>query len=514
MTRAPRPLELLVSIAAPARSTRSSTPMCSMHSFPPSPPWRPMRLSSWRRAASLCAVVTTVATAQGKPPAPHALGSVEATATELLGAVSTARALPGGRVLVNDVIGRRVLLFEKGLGSFTVVADTTPATGNAYAGRFGGLIAYRGDSTLFVDPQSLSMMVIDPSGKIGRVISVPRPNDAQALVAGNGGIPAFDGAGRLVYRAAPNFRFGGAGRPGGGAEGGRVRVEANRATGDRPAMMLPDFPDSSAIVRVELATRKLDTVTFVKVPRMRLTSTTDTSGRTMMTSVINPLPQVDDWAVLSDGSIAVVRGLDYHVDWFTPDGGKSSTAKLPFEWRPLNDSSKAVFLDSTKVAMEKLRAAAAAQMAANPGQPPRMPGGDAGAMPPMIVFRMQGGPPGGGGGGDSPRPRDQASGPSMNFSMPPLTFVEPNELPDYVPPFTTGAARADMDGNLWVRTSIVQNGGPIYDVVDAKGALIDRVALPAGRVIAGFGAGGVVYMGVREEKGVRLEQARRVVSQP
>ncbi len=38
--------------------------------------------------------------------------------------------------------------------------------------------------------------------------------------------------------------------------------------------------------------------------------------------------------------------------------------------------------------------------------------------------------------------------------------------------------------------------------------------IPAGRVIAGFGAGGVVYMGVREEQGVRLEQARRTAAPP
>jgi hypothetical protein len=478
-----------------------------------------MRSSAWWLAAAVSpALVATLAYSQAKPPAPHPLGAVEATAPEILGSVSTTRALPGGRVLVNDIIGRRVLLFEKGLASFTVVADTTPATGNAYAGRAAGLIAYRGDSTLFVDPQSLSMLVIDPAGKIGRVISVPRPNEAQSLVGGNNGIPAFDGTGRLVYRES-NFRFAGpgraaAGRPGGGAERGRIRVESDRGTGDRTPMVFPEFPDSSAIVRVELATRKLDTLTFIKVPRTRMASATDSSGRTMMTSVINPLPQVDDWAVLADGSVAVVRGLDYHVDWFKPDGEKVSTGRLPFEWRPLNDSSKTAFLDSTRVAMEKLRAAAMAQMAANPGQPPRMPGmGDAGALPPMIVFRMQGGRRGGG-GGDSPRPRDQASGPPTNFTMPPLTFVEPNELPDYVPPFTTGAARADMDGNLWVRTSIVVNGGPIYDVIDTHGALVDRVALPAGRVIAGFGPSGVVYMGVRGEKGVQLEQARRTVAQP
>ena len=41
------------------------------------------------------------------------------------------------------------------------MADTTSATANAYSSRAGGLIPWKGDSTLFVDPLSLSMLVID-----------------------------------------------------------------------------------------------------------------------------------------------------------------------------------------------------------------------------------------------------------------------------------------------------------------------------------------------------------------
>jgi hypothetical protein len=87
--------------------------------------------------------------------------------------------------------------------------------------------------------------------------------------------------------------------------------------------------------------------------------------------------------------------------------------------------------------------------------------------------------------------------------------VAPSDLPDYAPPFAAGAARGDLDGNLWVRTSNVVGGGSIYDVISGKGELLDRVQVPPGRVIAGFGKGGVVYMGVRDGAGVRLEQARR-----
>ena len=114
------------------------------------------------RALVVLALPTLLVAQQQKPPAPRAITAAEAKAGEILSAVSQARGLPDGRVLVNDAIGRRVLLFEKDLKTFSVVADTTPATGNAYSGRFAGLIPYRGDSTLFVDPQA-NLSVYDPT---------------------------------------------------------------------------------------------------------------------------------------------------------------------------------------------------------------------------------------------------------------------------------------------------------------------------------------------------------------
>ena len=145
--------------------------------------------------------------AQSLPPV-RQLGPVTAVAKEPLGAVSSVRHLPDGRILVNDIIGRRVVMFDSSLSTATVIADTTSATANAYGVQPGGLIAYRGDSTLFVDPASLSMLLIDPNGKITRVMSAPRANDVRMLIGGPFGSPGFDPLGRLVYRAPPNF-FGG-----------------------------------------------------------------------------------------------------------------------------------------------------------------------------------------------------------------------------------------------------------------------------------------------------------------
>src|SRR6266567_2892294 len=203
------------------------------------------KLSLTLTAFVIAMVAAPLCLAQSLPPI-RQIGPVTAVAKEPLGAVSTIRSLPDGRVLVNDIIGRRVLMFDSSLATTTVVADTTSATANAYGVRPGGLIAYRGDSTLFVDPASLSMLLIDPNGRITRVMSAPRAQDVGFLIGGPFGNPGFDPQGRLIYRAPPRFIFN-------GPPPSRNGIP-----------QIPTPPDSAAIVRFDLATRKLDTVTWFK----------------------------------------------------------------------------------------------------------------------------------------------------------------------------------------------------------------------------------------------------------
>ncbi|HXD22553.1 MAG TPA: hypothetical protein VN613_04280 [Gemmatimonadaceae bacterium] len=49
--------------------------------------------------------------------------------------------------------------------------------------------------------------------------------------------------------------------------------------------------------------------------------------------------------------------------------------------------------------------------------------------------------------------------------------------------------------------------GALCDVMNKTGVLVERVQIPPGRVIAGFGPGGVVYMGVLDGDIARLERA-------
>lgn len=450
----------------------------------------------------LAAVIgATPVSAQQLPPV-RPIGETVARSTEPMGSVSAVVGLPGGKVLVNDILKRRVLLFDSTLTALGVVADSTSSTANAYGGRTGGLLNFRGDSALFVDPASMSMLVINPSGRITRVMSAPRPQDVNALIGGPNGIPGFDAKGKLVYRGPTQGRGGRGGRGGGrgGAGGG----------GGPPTI---EFPDSAPIVRFDLAARTLDTAAFFGIQKPNVKVTQTATGGFSISTAINPLPIVDDWALLSDGTVAIVRGKDYSVDFVASDGSRTSSGRIPYEWQRLDDDAKAAVLDSARAELEKARERA-------------MQGGfDTGALGAMVagrggfggggdvqVFRGGGGggPPqrgggrdGGGRGGEGGR-----GGGGRGLAM--INLVNVDELPDYRPAFTAGASRGDLEGNLWVRTtSPVGNEGPVYFIISREGKVIDRVQLPAGRLVVGFGPGGDVYLALRDAEGnARVERAR------
>lgn len=400
----------------------------------------------------------------------------------------------GNGILVNDPRRRRVLLFDNQLSAYTVVADSTAETGNAYSGRIGGLYAYKGDSSLFVDPGSLSMLVIDASGKIARVMSVPRAQDAMLLSGAMGGA-TYDGKGGLVYRGMfrPQFR--------GGAAGGRIGADGSFAP--------PEIPDSAPILRIDFATRQVDTLGYIRTPKVKMDVTRSEDGRISMRSQLNPLPVVDDWAVLPDGSIAFVRGRDYHVDWRAPDGTVTSSPKIAFDWQRLTDDDKVAFLDSLRAARERMSEGPPGAVALGTALGVNEAAIDAAS--PNIQIRMGPGVggPGAAGGGRQGSGRGAADGGGGQRADAQVNFVDPSELPDYKPAFFAGAVRVDTEGNLWIRTIPTKAipGGPVYDVIGRNGALIERVQVPEGRTIAGFGPNGAVYLIARDRGEMHLEKA-------
>ena len=442
------------------------------------------------RAVSTVVVIGAIAVSAGaqqrmpqRPPL-RPLGRAVSTSAPM-GSIAAVRALSNGNVLVNDPVNRQVLLLDSTMKLIRVVADTTEATHHAYGTVDGGLVPYRGDSTLFVDPASYSMLVIDPSGNINRVIAAPRPSEVSALLGGaRGGDAGFDSNGLLIYRNLANFNF---------------RGQRSGTTAEPPQQ-----PDTSPIIRFNLATRKEDTAAFTHVATTKLVWTETAAGR-RITPVINPIQVVDDWALLPDGTIAIVR-RNYHVDYITSDGTKTSGPSIPFPWERLNDSMKVAIIDSVKAARDSVRVAATKPGAAGDSarQRPTVGGGGFGGG-----FRAGGAARGGRFPADA-TPGGPAGAAARVSIQSLLRYADPKDLPDYKPAFASGAVHSDAAGQLWVRIidEDTTAAGPQYDVIDRTGKLIDCVVTPKGTTVAGFGPDGVVYLGVRDKAGVHLVRAR------
>ncbi|MHB1313058.1 MAG: hypothetical protein ACYC3L_13665 [Gemmatimonadaceae bacterium] len=435
--------------------------------------------TSLRFVLSFALCAAPLAAQQPLPPV-RPLGPVTTVSPAgLFGSVTSVRPLPGGGVLVNDLTRRQLLLLNPDFTKKSAIADTTPETANGYSGRLAGLLPYKGDSSLFIDPQSLSMLVIDGAGEVSRVMAVPRPEDATFMIGGPFGTPGFDPMGRIVYRGFIRPSFAG--------------MNVQPMPGQ--PMRMPAMADTAPIYRVNLVTRALDTAGYFRIPKTNVSMRQNDKGAMSVSIITNPMPTVDDWALMPDGRVAVVRGKDYHVDWLGTDGKWTSTPKVPYNWERLDDEGKQKFIDSSKVEAEKQREVMNRALAAGVNNAGAAVGGGGGQPQMRFEMRVEGG------GGARPQQGVQ------QVNAPAINFVDPKELPDYRPVFRPGAARADVEGNLWVRTTAPSDAGPIYDVINGKGELVDRVKLPFGRVISGFGPG-VVYMGVQDGTSARLEMAK------
>lgn len=489
------------------------------------------RLPRLRHGATLALLLlcgASAARAQGDSatragPPVRRIATATALSTEPLGSITGVRELPDGRVLLNDGSRRRLLLMDTTLRTVGVVLDSLAEVENTYGTRAGTLIPYRADSTLFVDPASYVMLVLDPAGKVARVRSVPRVQDVQWLTgqqAGSSASVGADGRGRLVYRIP-------------------ARAARPTVAPPRGVPWLPSEPDSAFIVAMDLDTRTQDTIGTIRIPRTAYVVRRTGDGGVNVFNVLNPLPLTDDWAVLPDGAVAFVRGIDYRVDYLNPDGTWTSSPKLPFAWRRMTDADRQGMVDSVKSSQRRSAVASyvtsmirwvnAYGKAYPPGftipegyaMPPglarswKLPPGA--TFPPRYVFACAPGEdPTTEGGTPTGRPSCIPAPIMGGGNVPPMptmrepTVMDPSELPSFRPPFATGAVRADADGYLWIRPTLAKPpaGGPVYDVVDRTGALADRLQLPPGYALAGFGRGRVVYLSMRDASGVHLARVR------
>ncbi len=429
----------------------------------------------------LSTLVVRAAFAQAPVPV-RPLGPTQANSPPMFKAITNVRVLSDGRVLVNDATGHRVVLLDASLARATTVFDSTIGAPTSYGTGNGGLQPLPADSTLILDHASRSLVVIDPTGTIARVAPLPNQRTLTDLTDPGAG-PQWLSSVFGFVRSEPAFG----------------QFPERPPPGAPPVSFLLD--DTSYVVAYSVTTRKADTLATVAtgngtIARMSATgiSIDQASLRTA------PFRVHDDWAVLSDGSIAVVRGRDYGIDWINTNGTRSSSPPIAHEWQHYSPDEKVHVADSLNSMTRRNDSVAVDRWMKDSTAIAN------GKEDSLRALRMKAF------SGLSPAATNNVLQNLLSAPRPvPGSIIQPGDLPDSLPPLaSTDAARGDADDNLWIRARQLTRvtDGTVYDIVNRQGVLIDRVKIPLGRMIVGFGPNGVVYMAVHDRGGVALQRAR------
>lgn len=405
--------------------------------------------AAWLLGATPLAVV-----AQTSAVALRGVTEAQAVSTNEFGLVLGIHAFADGAVLVNDGSSRQLSILDRNLANRRVIFDSTNGAEKYYGRRASPIVSVR-DSVFFVDGASSSLLLISSDGYLKGVVAPPKASDLRYIAAG---ASYFDRKGNFLYRVV-------AYRP----PLGTLSEAEGLALAYGP---LEPFP----IVRANFDTRNVDTVGFTAAPKDRRVDSRMVGLRPTINVYHHPIFSLDEWAVLSDGTVAFVRGGDYHVDFVRPDGTTLKGAKIPFEFQRITEAEKIALIDSLRRTGPPRR---------DPLQQPIAGEQRIGLRSPMT---------------------SSASSPIVTND-----WVNATEVPDYWPPFRQGAVRPDPNNRLWVlptTSQAVVANSLLYDVIGNDGALKFRVRLPEGRILAGFGADDSLYLIFRNPSG-RWQLERR-----
>ena len=239
---------------------------------------------------------------------------------------------------------------------------------------------------------------------------------------------------------------------------GNVFLRANPLPS--PGQMQRGMPESAPILRWNLASGKVDTVASVRLPQVEGGGSADGGFVFMM----QPMPAADEWSVTSDGWIGIARVLPYSAEWVKPSGETVRGTAISYDPVPVTEDDKTEW-----------------QRQMSEGG-----GGEAVSIPL------------GGGGGDPPPVPDE-----IPPGLPELKW------PTHKPPFLERSVIAGPGRRLWIRRTGRAGGQTaFYDVVDSTGSLVERVSLPAGSRIMGFGPASI-YVARTDSDGLQwLERYR------
>jgi hypothetical protein len=366
-----------------------------------------LRRSSARLAAAPLILMLAMML-PGQLFAQASLGTPNATFPEDFGTIQTVREMPDGRVLVADPLGKALYMVDMDAGTRTVIGSE--GQGPEEYLQPDAVWALPGDSTLLVDLGNGRLVALGPDLGFGPTSPIglgdPRSNLTLALPQG------IDRNGNVYARAM--------GSPG--------------------SMM----EDSAAILRISRASSVIDEVADFKLQERKRTESGTANNQNVSISPV-PLSPEDAWGVAPDGSIAIARSGDYHVEWVGPDGTMLSGSPIPF--------------DAVRIGTAEKEEYVAAQ---------GRTGGGIGISVGISNGEVQMGFSRGGAGG-GPREIDQY------------------DWPDRKPPFYSGRLSIDGESRVWVRRHVDAGDPSTYDVFDRQGQHVATLTLEHGKRIVGFG---------------------------
>jgi hypothetical protein len=410
---------------------------------------------------ALCLGAASTSAQRSSLPPIRPLGAVVARAKVEIADVQAVRVLSDGRVLVNSPASRRLLLLDSTLATARAIVAASGNSAPEYAAPNGVLVAARGDSSFLIIGAS-KIDVIDPAGNVVRSLAIPARDAAAGEVA------AGDREGRVLHiPPAPFF----------------LLFVPREFVGDT----IITGPEVVPLLRYDPATGRTDTVATIHGPRRRQAITRwENGGRGV--SAQDPFPLIgDDWTVLSDGTIAIARLQGYSLEWISPSGVQVAGPSVAHTWVAISAAGKQRIVDSMRVVHNAAHADSLFPI-------------DSARYDSLALVAKA-----------NPEAITDSAGKRLSLGPRPvrLQFVAPTDLPDSMPPFAPAGMVADSEDNLWIQnySPARTGGGIVYDVVNRKGALVDRVELPPGASLLAF-TPGFAFLRMTAGNGVTIEKAR------
>jgi hypothetical protein len=325
---------------------------------------------------------------------------LDATFPAAFSYLSGIRELSDGRILAADPTSQVLVCLDMGAGSADTIGRQGPGP-QEYEGP-DRVFALPGDSTLLVDLGNGRLTVIDPEGTF--VAWTPMTTATE------------DGMGRTIH---PNF------------------VDSVGNLYDAGPYSREGPPDTTALHRIDRVTREETRV-----------------AAAWHAEYVRPQPGAkrpmlilhDDWAIGSDGRVAVIRANGYSVDWYFPDGSVAHGPPNEVETFPLVESDMEAGLESMSAT---------------------------GIMSMALV----------GEGGT------QSLQMSRGIPASQMQGIDGYDWPETLPVFRMGGAQISPRGNVWVERFMPAGAPGRMEVFDEQGNRVGFIELPPRSKIIGFGVG-------------------------